>query len=122
MASMMTWEHADLDPVDDQALDSPASTSRAGQLHTEAPASHKVGQVQMEALDSPTSPSHRSEGTDEPPLQAASSPVLRAIPFMAPSHSPTHPHEISLDAWGAGHGGKEAVEGWDDDDDDWMNQ
>lgn len=118
----MTWEHADLEVHDDQCLDSSASTSRAGQLHMEAPASPSAGQVQLEALDSPPSPSHPAHRVQEPPLQAASSPVLRAIPFMAPPHSPTRAHEISLDAWGAGHGEKEAVEGWDNDEDDWMNQ
>lgn len=132
-SNITSCEYADLELHDDEALDSSAGTSRAGQLHmdtpaspragqlhVENPASPRAGQVQMEAPMSPRSPSHPGDEIEEPPLEAASSPVLRAIPFMAPSHSPTHPHEISLDAWGAGRG--EAFEGWDNDEDDWMNQ
>lgn len=94
------------------SFDSPVSTCGAGQLQTQAPAS-------------PTSPARApwEEEEEEPPLQAStSSPVLKAIPFMSSSQSPTRMHEISLDAWGAGQGGQEAVEGWEEDEDDWMNQ
>lgn len=78
--------------------------------------------MHIQALASPTSPSHSSGEKEEPPLQAsASSPVLKAIPFMASAHTSAHLHEISLDAWGSGQEGQEAVEGWEEED-DWMNQ
>lgn len=41
---------------------------------------------------------------------------------MSSSQSPTRMHEISLDAWGVGQGGQDAVEGWEEEEDDWMNQ
>ena len=104
---------------------SPAGSNTAGHLEEPlqdpASPSNTAGQLE-EPLQDPASPSSPAESKDnlqEPPLQPTLSPVPKAIPFMGTSKcSPlARPHEMSLDAWG-----QEEVEGWGNDEDDWMNQ